>query len=108
MTRTEPQVTPDDLWADIQPAAARRLLRAALESFATCGYHGTSTRHIATEAGMSPAAVYVHYRSKAQLLFEISRRGHESALGCVRDALDDLESPSARMRALACSFATWH
>lgn len=67
--------TAAELWPRIQPDAARRLLMAGAGSFAERGFHATTTRHIASGAGMSPAALYVHFPSKAALLFEISRRG---------------------------------
>ena len=38
---------------------------------------------------MSPAAVYVHYKSKSDLLYEISRIGHRSVLDKVEEALRD-------------------
>jgi AcrR family transcriptional regulator len=63
-----------------------RLLEAAVTAFAEKGFHGTTTRDIAGAAGMSPAAVYVHHRSKEELLFLISREGHQQALDVVRDA----------------------
>ena len=58
-----------------------RLLAAAIEAFAAKGLHGTTTRDIAAGAGMSPAALYVHHRSKEELLFLISRAGHEANQG---------------------------
>jgi AcrR family transcriptional regulator len=45
---------------------------AAVEIFAEQGFHGSSTRQIAKDAGMSPAAVYQHYRSKEDLLYAIT------------------------------------
>ncbi|WP_309117844.1 helix-turn-helix domain-containing protein, partial [Saccharothrix sp.] len=56
------------------------MLIAAAAAFAGRGYHATTTRDIAAQAGMSPAAVYIHYRSKEDLLFQISRIGHRRAL----------------------------
>lgn len=73
--------------ADTRPEAVYRLLRAAVESFAERGFHATTTRDIATGAGMSPAALYIHYPSKAALLAEISRAGHAAALALVRAAV---------------------
>ncbi|MEO5878095.1 MAG: helix-turn-helix domain-containing protein, partial [Streptosporangiaceae bacterium] len=40
-------------WTGLAPTA-RRLLAAAVVEFAEHGYHGTSTRAVATRAGMSP------------------------------------------------------
>ena len=71
-------------WEHIRPPAARKLLLAALDSFSTVGYHATTTRDIADRAVMSPAAVYVHYKSKGELLLTISRTGHELALAVYR------------------------
>ena len=66
------------------PDAARRLLVAAVEAFAERGYHATTTRDIAGRAGMSPAALYIHYKTKEELLHRISSIGHEKALRIMR------------------------
>lgn len=98
-----------DPWALVQPESSRRLLEAAVEAFATQGYHATTTRDIATRAGMSPAALYVHYPSKASLLGRISRVGHEAALALVRDSLEQGGTdPVQRLRAVVARFTAWH
>ncbi len=57
-------------------ATRARLLDAATAAFAEKGFHGTATRDIATAAaGMSSAALYVHHKSKEELLYLISRTG---------------------------------
>ena len=73
-------VTSPLVWEHVQPAAARRLLTGAIDAFAERGFQATTTRDIASRAGMSPAALYVHYPSKERLLFEISLYGHHAAL----------------------------
>ncbi len=103
---TEP--LPADLWPDIRPDAARRLMAAAVHSFAERGFHATTTRDIATAAGMSPAALYVHFPSKAAVLFAISRSGHERALTMVEGAFAGPGDPVARMAALVVDFVRWH
>ena len=86
----------------------RRLLDAAAQAFADRGFHGTTTRDIAGAAGMSPAAVYVHYRSKEELLFELSRAGHLKTIGNL-DVNDDPDaSPVDRLSAVMRGFAEWH
>lgn len=85
-----------------------RLLDAAVEAFAVRGFHGTSTRDIAAAAGMSPAAVYVHHRSKEELLFEISRSGHERILSLVRDAVSSATDPPDQLAAVVRTFAAHH
>ncbi|MFB7665511.1 TetR/AcrR family transcriptional regulator [Kitasatospora sp. NPDC056138] len=88
--------------------AARRLLLAAVDSFARRGYHATTTRDIATAAGMSPAALYIHYPSKAALLSEISRTGHQATLDLVERAEAGSSDPVEQMRRLVEDFTTWH
>lgn len=99
---------PEDLWPDVQPDAARRLMAAAIDSFAERGYHATTTRDIATAAGMSPAALYVHFPSKAAVLFAISRSGHEQTLAMVREVATGSTEPARRMRELVTEFVAWH
>jgi AcrR family transcriptional regulator len=97
----------DQSWHEaITPDAARRMLIAAAQAFADRGYHATTTRDIAARAGMSPAAVYIHYRSKEDLLFQISRVGHERSLK-VLTAVQDAD-PVVRMARSVSSFARWH
>jgi AcrR family transcriptional regulator len=50
-----------------------RLLTAAADVFAECGYDGTRVAEIAKAAGVSNAALYAHFRSKAELLVEALR-----------------------------------
>jgi AcrR family transcriptional regulator len=89
-------------------ATRARLLEAALEAFAERGFHGTGTRDIATAAGMSPAAVYVHYRSKEELLFALSLAGHQEAESLVVAAAGWDADPTSRLRRAMCDFTTWH
>ncbi|MEW2355640.1 TetR family transcriptional regulator [Spirillospora sp. NPDC029432] len=100
----------EDMWAAVPPGSPRRLLTAAVDAFAGVGYHGTSTRHIAAAAGMSAGALYVHYRTKADLLFQIALAVHESVLAALRDALAAAggEGHAPRVRALVYAFAGWH
>ena len=97
------------LWAGIESESSRRLLLAALVSFAKRGFQAATTREIANGAGMSPAAVYVHYKSKGDLLYEISRIGHQSVLDVVEEALRTAShDPEHRVRRLVAAFAKWH
>ncbi len=89
-------------------ATRARLLAAAAAAFAERGFHGTTTRDIASAAGMSPAAVYVHYKSKEQLLHQLSRVGHQHIIDAI-DAVDDpASSPTARLAAAMGAFARHH
>ena len=85
-----------------------RLLTAATAAFAERGFHGTTTRDIAAAAGMSPAAVYVHHRSKEDLLFQLSRDGHRTSIGVIDAADDPTAKPTDRLRAVVRAFAEYH
>jgi AcrR family transcriptional regulator len=81
---------------------------SGLRSFAERGFHATTTRDIATGAGMSPAALYVYFPSKVGLLFAISHSGHEQTLAMVTSAIAKGADPVSRMRHLVAEFVAWH
>ncbi|MFF4834302.1 TetR/AcrR family transcriptional regulator [Streptomyces sp. NPDC001315] len=95
-------------WGEVTPDAARRLLVAAVEAFAERGYHATTTRDIAGRAGMSPAALYIHYKTKEELLHRISRIGHEKAVEILRTAARGEGSATERLADAVSSFVRWH
>jgi AcrR family transcriptional regulator len=88
--------------------SAARLRRAAVAAFAERGFHGTTTRHIASGAEMSPAAVYIHHRSKEELLYDISVQGHDEVLALVRDAVASADHPTGQLSALMAAFTAFH
>jgi AcrR family transcriptional regulator len=99
---------PVDLWAHVTPESSRKLLMAALDAFAALGFEGATTREIAGRAQMSPAAVYVHYSAKLDLLEEICQVAHRAVWDAVTDALQGVEGPARRLRTFAEAFAVWH
>ena len=46
------------------PAGPRRILLAAATAFSERGFHATTTRDIAAQAGLSSAALYFYFPSK--------------------------------------------
>lgn len=88
--------------------ARERLINAAVEAFAEKGFAATTTRDIASRAGMSPAAVYVHHDSKESLLFTVSLQGHRSALDVIDRASTSHEDPVERIRVMVYEFSLWH
>jgi AcrR family transcriptional regulator len=97
-----------EAWSGITPDAARRLVIAAVEAFAERGYHATTTRDIASRAGMSPAALYIHYKTKEELLYQISVVGHRLSLGLLRDAANAEAGAAERLAGAVRSFVRWH
>jgi AcrR family transcriptional regulator len=85
-----------------------RLLAAATIAFAERGFHATTTRDIAGQAGMSPAALYVHFRSKEELLFQIALNGHQAVRRIMAEAPAGLATPAEQLRAMIRDFASWH
>ncbi|MBO8194392.1 TetR family transcriptional regulator [Streptomyces oryzae] len=101
----------DESFGGVTPDAARRLLLGAVRAFAERGFHATTTRDIAGRAGMSPAALYIHYKTKEELLFHISRVGHERSVAVLEEsvagtagAADSAERLARAVRA----FVRWH
>ena len=91
--------------------ARERLLDAAVAAFAERGFHGTTTRDIAAAAGLSPAAVYVHHRSKEELLWVISYAGHQRTLAVVDASLAAAgpeAEPSERLGRVVEDFVRHH
>ncbi len=88
--------------------ARQRLLDAAVEAFSENGFGGTSTRDIASRAGRSPAAVYIHHESKEDLLYEISLQGHQEALTVLEAAAQIDGEHDARVWNMVYAFSLWH
>jgi AcrR family transcriptional regulator len=106
------EVVDEVLDQHVEPSRAEatraRLLGAAVAAFAEKGFHGTTTRDIATAAGMSPAALYVHHRSKEELLHLISREGHRATLALVLEGRASSEDPVEQLRRVMHEFAEHH
>lgn len=100
----------DDRQPDREAAGGRDiLLSAALNAFATQGFHGTSMRDIATRAGMSISATYYYFPSKADLLRHIMVSVTEDLIAdleAARDAAGD--SPAARLAAIVRAHVRLH
>ena len=57
---------------------------------------------------MSPAALYIHYKTKEELLHRISRIGHDKALDILRTAARREGSAAERLADAVSSFVRWH
>ncbi|WP_431981860.1 TetR/AcrR family transcriptional regulator [Streptomyces qinglanensis] len=98
----------DESFGGVTPDAARRLLLGAVEAFAERGFHATTTRDIAGRAGMSPAALYIHYKTKEELLFHISRVGHERSVAVLEEAVASAPDSAERLARAVRAFVRWH
>jgi AcrR family transcriptional regulator len=102
-----PEEAAADLWRDGTPEAVRALLVSAVLCISSKGFHATTTRDITAAVGLSPGALYVHFPSKEDVLFEIVRTGHERALEAMLSQPDEGD-PVDYVRGLVASHVAWH
>lgn len=82
---------------------------AAVSRFEALGYHGTSMRDIAAEAGVNVASIYNHYESKQGLLREIMVDLMTEVLANTRAGLAAAgTAPSARLCSLVRIWVMFH
>lgn len=104
----EPCLSEATILAGELSAPVRRLLEAGLGVFAERGFHAATTREIAARAGMSPAALYIHFRAKTDVLYSLSRLGHLEVLRQLHDASAATTDPIERIRQLVETFTAFH
>jgi AcrR family transcriptional regulator len=87
------------------PAEERRrqLMDAAWRLFARKGYLATTTQEIATSAGVTKGALYFHFKTKEDLLFEIVKEWLTKARQAVVDASSEDMHPVDFLRILTLS-----
>ncbi|MDN4175685.1 TetR/AcrR family transcriptional regulator [Nocardioides sp. SOB77] len=96
-------------WRTYDAPTLPRVLDAALRCFAEQGYHGTSIRDLASEAGLSVPGVYHHHKSKQEILVALVMAVMDELLGRSEAALASApEDPSAQFDALVESLLRFH
>ncbi|HEX6469095.1 MAG TPA: TetR/AcrR family transcriptional regulator [Streptosporangiaceae bacterium] len=122
MAKRQARFTPEDmagdprlhdespnLWGEEFSEVKRGLLTSAVRCFAANGFHATTTRDISAGVGLSPAALYVHFRTKELVLYAISRIGHERALAYIRaPAAEQTAGAAEQVRAMIARHVAWH
>jgi len=94
----ETGTTPSEANAASGASTRERILDIALELFIERGYDKTSIRDIAEQLGTTKAALYYHFKSKADILLELHLRLH----GLGERVLNELEAlPDGDARAQA-------
>jgi AcrR family transcriptional regulator len=89
------------------PPGYRRVFLAAAEAFAERGFHGTTTRDIAARAGMSPAVLYVHFRTKEDALHQVAAAALDLTVNVAQTAAHPAASPADRLRGVVATLTTW-
>ena len=89
----------------VRPRNRRQLIaRAAALAFSERGYHGVSMEAIASEVGISAAALYRHYPGKYSLFLEAALRLVQDLLDATDDAvLPAAETPGERLEQLVAA-----
>lgn len=76
-----------------------RILRAAVECFARCGYYATKMEDIAAEAGIAKGATYGYFKSKEAIflaLYDAWNCGQREEIEAALEALSPGERASSR------------
>jgi len=77
-----------------------RIMAAALELFATRGFHGTGIRDIAGKAGVSTANLYHYTGSKENLLFQLMQNALAKLLAAAKAITEQYPDPRAALEQL--------
>ena len=81
----------------------RKILDAAFEMFVEVGYERTSIRAIAEKIEYSPATIYLYYKDKDELLYEVQREAFD-LLAKSFAPLAEIRHPFERLRALGLTY----
>jgi TetR/AcrR family transcriptional regulator, fatty acid metabolism regulator protein len=76
----------------------REILDVARQVFSSKGYEQTSMAEIAAQVGIVEGALYKHFTSKRELLFEAMRFFYEPLLGLMREQLASITGTRNRLR----------
>ena len=77
------------------------ILQAATRVFAQNGFHQSQVADVARVAGVAAGTVYIYFRGKDDLLVSIFERTMAEVIGEGRRALEGLDDPVDRLRAIA-------
>lgn len=78
----------------------QRIVAAAVALFAEQGYDATSVNQVVARAGVAKGALYHHFESKDDLLYEVYRELVDRQLAGLRTILAEGRPPAATLRAL--------
>jgi len=81
-----------------RPGRKEQVLDAAVMLFSRKGYHGTTVRDIAEEAGMLSGSLYAHIASKEDLLYEIVLGAADRFMAALRPIADGPGTATERLR----------
>jgi AcrR family transcriptional regulator len=106
-TKTLPTPLDEVIWHALNPISMQRVVGAGISCFSEYGFHGTSTRQLATRADLSLGGIYIHFASKMDLLEFIIRSAHQELLADMTRA-DTIVRPPDRLFALVSAHVRFH
>ncbi|AQA03255.1 TetR family transcriptional regulator [Mycobacterium sp. MS1601] len=93
----------------VNGSGSRVVVAAAVQNFQSRGYHGTSIRDIARDAGMTPATIYHYFPSKQRILQHIMEAAMKDVIASTNAALIQAgNSPTEQLDALMRAWALFH
>ena len=69
----------------------QQIIEAGIRLFSTAGYHSTSSKKIAREAGVAVGSFYNHFRDKKHLLQEIQQLHSQKVHRLIRQSLQEAD-----------------
>lgn len=85
------------------------MVAAAVKNFTERGYHGTSVREIARDAGVTAASMYHHFSSKQEVLQQIMEQTLRDLINVTSSALDGAApEPPEQLSALIHAWIIFH
>jgi AcrR family transcriptional regulator len=82
----------------------RQLLAHAKQLFVTLGYQATTTKEIASAAGVTEPVLYRHFTTKKALFLEVLEEVRDATLNRWRADLNQLTDPLAKLHAITDTY----
>ncbi|MBM3177216.1 MAG: TetR/AcrR family transcriptional regulator [Bacteroidetes bacterium] len=81
----------------------KEILTAARELFTEKGWESTSIRNIAEKIEYSPATIYLYYKDKNEIIFDLHREGFRLLVNYL-DVLKGVKNPFERLQAMGRAY----
>jgi AcrR family transcriptional regulator len=92
-------------WQSYPDLSLHPILAAALSDFQQHGYHGTTVRAIASQAGLTMPSLYYHYGNKEGILFALLEVALDDIEAHVESCLDAADSTAQKFENFIMSVA---
>jgi AcrR family transcriptional regulator len=95
----------EDQYEAIRQSSVAKIKEAALELFASNGYHSTSISQIAKEAGISKGLMYNYFNGKKALLHDIILEAVEVNEHLMKEVMDSNDTPLNQLKRMLFGMA---